>query len=168
MLVAFLLLAPTVIRQSFPTVSSPPPHTPAGCALLHCMALRCDIVAFYRFEKPVFQWQQPPQVVGSPISPQPRRAPPSSSSKVITLSPNAAVHVRGLAGHIAWICCSCRLALTVNSDAAYGRPHQLAGCCICACETYSACRLHNLLSGTCQFRCINCHHCLMYAERFTF
>ncbi|KAL0038366.1 hypothetical protein WJX77_003765 [Trebouxia sp. C0004] len=36
-----------------------------------------------RFEKPVFQWQQPPQVIGSPISPQPRRAPSPSSSRSI-------------------------------------------------------------------------------------
>ncbi|KAL0048962.1 hypothetical protein WJX82_003343 [Trebouxia sp. C0006] len=35
------------------------------------------------FEKPVFQWQQPPQVVGSPISPQPRRAPPPSTNKSV-------------------------------------------------------------------------------------
>lgn len=100
------------------------------------------MLTWYRFEKPVFQWQQPPQVVGSPISPQPRRAPPPSTNKVIDLSPDALVHIRGLAVHDAWICCSHRTSLTVESDAAYARAYELAGCCICASETHSACRLH--------------------------
>ncbi|KAA6421600.1 MAG: hypothetical protein FRX49_08543 [Trebouxia sp. A1-2] len=38
---------------------------------------------FAGFEKPVFQWQQPPQAIGFPIISQPTRAPPLSSSKSI-------------------------------------------------------------------------------------
>ena len=39
-----------------------------------------------RCEKPVFQWQQPPQVMGSSVSPQTRRGLMPSSSKVMNLN----------------------------------------------------------------------------------
>jgi hypothetical protein len=152
----------------------------AACRAKHCNAMhrlafalrRCccfilSMMTWYRFEKPVFQWQQPPQVIGSPISPQPRRAPMPSSNKVRNLSPDALVHVRGLAVHNAWVCCSDRTSLTFDSDAAHARAFELAGSCICACETLSACRLHNMLSAACWLCCINCQ-CLWYAECFAF
>lgn len=73
----------------------------AVCAVLHAataaVTRQCGVMPARRetrlaasydmssagLEKPVFQWQQPPQVIRSPISPQPRRAPTPSSNKSV-------------------------------------------------------------------------------------